>query len=93
MHPKGQSDRNEPQARLFEDDPPRFRGPSPEIIRGRLNEWLRTARSADHMPWDRQHLRKYVLMFRQMANWLPETERDWLVAEFRRELERQRAAG
>ena len=60
----------------------------PVVIRRRLHALLATARNATEMPWDEQGARKYPILFHQMANWLPETERDALRLEFVTELKR-----
>lgn len=81
------------QANLFDDVPPQPTGPSPEVIRKRLDALLATARAAERMPWDPQRANVNAVLFRQMANWLPEDERDFMRAAFAYELERLRAAG
>lgn len=92
-HPTRQTDRFTAQPGLFDHVPPPSTNPAPEKIRARLHEWLDTARAAERMPWDTQHERKYAILFHQMANWLPEEERDRLRAEFSHQLERLRATG
>jgi hypothetical protein len=81
------------QANLFDDVSPQPVGPSPDVIRKRLDALLATARAAERIPWDPQRANVNAILFRQMANWLPEDERDSMCAAFARELERLRAAG
>ena len=57
-------------------------------VRPRLAALLSQAQNADHMPWDEQRTRVNTLIFHNMANWLPEAERDTLRAQFVRELRR-----
>lgn len=90
-HPTRRSDRFTAQPGLFDHLPPPSSTPDPAKIRARLHEWLATARAAQRMPWDAQHEQKYATLFHQMANWLPEEERDRLRAEFAGHLERLRA--
>lgn len=58
------------------------------MTRPRLSALLEEARQAHCPPWDEQRARVNALLFHNMANWLPESERDSLRAEFIRELER-----
>ena len=81
------------QTNLFDLLPPENPAPKPEAIRARLHALLATARAADRMPWPQQKAEVNEILFRQMANWLPEPERDELRAAFVVELERLRAAG
>ena len=66
--------------------------PDPEVIRRRLHALLAKAREAEHMPWEERKARMWQIVFPQMANWLPEDERDQLRFEFAREIERLRRA-
>jgi hypothetical protein len=65
--------------------------PAPETIRARLHALLTTARKAQVMPWSAQEARVNRIIFPQMANWLPEPERDVLRAAFAREMDRLEA--
>jgi hypothetical protein len=58
------------------------------MTRPRLSALLEEARQADSLPWDEQRTRVNALLFHNMANWLPVSERDSLRAAFVRELER-----
>lgn len=90
----------DPQQSLFGDGEDRMPNPQPvshlpdpEEIRRRLHAVLAQARAAERMPWDERKARMWQTVFPQMANWLPEDERDQLRFEFAREIERlQRAA-
>ena len=66
--------------------------PDPERVRQKLLVLLDTARNADHMPWDARKARMWQIVFPQMANWLPEEERDQLRFEFAQEIERLKRA-
>ncbi len=80
------------QPDLFDALPPASTAPAPETIRARLHALLETARTAAKMPWEPQRERVNALLFHNMANWLPEAERDALRAAFTAELDRLRAA-
>lgn len=61
----------------------------PAEIRLRLLAMLAEARAARNgAPWSPETMRLNQLIFPQMANWLPDAERDQLRIEFQRELER-----
>lgn len=62
--------------------------PDPEAIRVRLDAVLQELRCADQIPWDLPKLRSWEHVFHNMANWLPQDERDALRREFTKELER-----
>lgn len=88
-----------PQHSMFGDGDDRMSNPEPvsflpntEDIRRRLQAVLAQARAADHMPWDERKARMWQTVFPQMANWLPEEERDQLRFEFAQEIERLKAA-
>jgi hypothetical protein len=80
------------QPGLFDTEPPPSYAPDPEDIRKRLHDLLTTARNARQMPWDPQRERVNATLFHQMANWLPEQERDSLREAFAQELARLRTA-
>ncbi len=67
--------------------------PDPERVRAKLHALLETARAADRMPWDVRKAGMWQIVFPQMANWLPEAERDRLRMEFAREIERLKRTG
>ena len=92
-HPTRPTDLLAAQPGLFDHVPPPSNTPDPEKVRARLLGWLATARAAQRMPWDAQQEQKYAILFHQMANWLPEDERDRLRAEFANHLDRLRVAG
>lgn len=81
------------QTNLFDLLPPDSYEPKPEEIRARLHKLLATARAAARMPWPQQQAEVNAIIFRQMANWLPEPEREELRAAFTAEMDRLRAAG
>jgi hypothetical protein len=61
----------------------------PQEVREELIALLATARAArDAAPWDPRTHRYHKVVFPQMANWLPDDERDQLCFEFAAELER-----
>ena len=66
--------------------------PSTDEIRRRLHAVLAQARAAEHMPWDERKARMWQVLFPQMANWLPDDERDQLRFEFAQEIERLKQA-
>ena len=87
------------QHSLFGDDPDRIPHvpppnylPDPNDIRRRLHTLLDKARTAERMPWDERKARMWQIVFPQMANWLPEEERDQLRFEFAQEIERLKNA-
>lgn len=61
----------------------------PAMVRRRLMAMLSDIRSAEKKsPWPPETTRLNQLLFPQMANWLPEEERDQLRFEFETELKR-----
>ena len=66
--------------------------PDPENVRRRLNALLAKAREAKVMPWDERKARMWQIVFPQMANWLPDDERDQIRFEFAQEIERLKRA-
>ena len=63
--------------------------PDPDEIREELHGILAIARRAqDACPWDERTFKYHKVVFPQMANWLPEEERDQLRFEFAQEVER-----
>ena len=73
----------------LEDTRPNPTQVDPAEVREELNAILATARAAtDAAPWDQRTHRYHKVVFPQMANWLPDDERDQLCFEFARELER-----
>lgn len=64
--------------------------PDPDAIRARLHSLLAEARAAIAMPWEPPRLRTHELLFHNMANWLPEAERDELRQAFAAEIARLR---
>ncbi len=59
-----------------------------KMTRPRLTSLLEEARNATSLPWDEQRTRVNRVLFYNMANWLPDAERDSLRAAFVRELVR-----
>ncbi len=72
--------------------PPPNYSPDPDDIRQRLHSLLDKARTAERMPWDERKARMWRIVFPQMANWLPEDERDQLRFEFAQEIDRLKRA-
>lgn len=63
--------------------------PDRDEVRRELLDVLAEARGAvDECPWDVRTFQYHKVVFPQMANWLPEDERDQLRFEFAREVER-----
>jgi hypothetical protein len=63
--------------------------PDRDEIRAELAEILEQARGATTgSPWDERAFKYHKVVFPQMANWLPEAERDQMRFEFAREIER-----
>lgn len=61
----------------------------PDVIRRRLHAMLAAVRAMQTgSPWTPETTRLNRLIFPQMANWLPESERDQLRFEFAAELKR-----
>lgn len=61
-------------------------------VRPRLLALLAEARAAARMPWPPREAETKAMLFHNMANWLPEAEREALRAAFRAEMERLAAA-
>ena len=53
---------------------------------------LAQLRDAEHMPWSERKVRITEVIFPQMANWLPEEERDQFRFAFAQEMERLKNA-
>ena len=63
--------------------------PDRDEVRRELQDVLAEAKGAvDECPWDRRTFDYHKVVFPQMANWLPEDEREQLRFEFAREVER-----
>jgi hypothetical protein len=62
--------------------------PDPDAIRARLHAWLTEARGAATMPWEPTRAHVKAMVFHNMANWLPEAERDALRRAFAAEMAR-----
>jgi hypothetical protein len=73
------SDQSKPESEL----------PDPDEIREELQAILTIAKRAqDYCPWDERTFKYHKTVFPQMANWLPEDERDQMRFEFAQEIER-----
>lgn len=66
--------------------------PDPDTIRARLRAMLAEARAASTLPWEPARASVQEILFHNMANWLPEAERDALREAFSAEMVRLRAA-
>ena len=66
--------------------------PDPEAIRARLLDVLEQLRTTEQMPWKPWQLRSWQHVFHNMANWLPQDERDRLRQEFFTQVERLQQA-
>ena len=63
--------------------------PDREEVRRELHDVLAEAkRAVAECPWDERTFAYHKMVFPQMANWLPEDERDQLRFEFAQEVER-----
>lgn len=61
----------------------------PQEVREELNAVLAAAKAARVVaPWDERTHRYHKVVFPQMANWLPEDERNQLCFEFAKEVAR-----
>lgn len=58
------------------------------IARERLHELLEMARGAETCPWPPHRAGVQAIVFHNMANWLPEAEREPMRAAFRAECAR-----
>ena len=61
--------------------------PDPEDIRDRLHALLIAVEQAERMPWTPPRAETKANIFHQMANWLPEDEREELRTAFRARFE------
>jgi hypothetical protein len=77
--------------RMLHAEPPNLL-PDPNNVRIKLHKLLETAKNAKTMPWDTKKAGVWQIVFPQMANWLPEEERDQLRLEFAQEMERLKQA-
>jgi hypothetical protein len=73
------------QLELFEEPPKVVRTvPTTEEVRGRLTAVMETLRATTACPWSDRELARWRLVVPQMADWLPEDEREATCAEFAR---------
>jgi hypothetical protein len=73
-------------------DPATYK-PDLAVVRQKLHQWLADVRACEEgSPWPARRTGANIITFRQMANWLPEEERDQLRFEFVQELERLKLA-
>ena len=69
-------------------DPATYK-PDLAVVRSKLHKWLADVKGCEAgSPWSERETGSNVVVFRQMANWLPEDERDQLRLEFVEELRR-----
>jgi hypothetical protein len=74
---------------LGDSAPAKSYEPDRDEIRQELNEVLMQARgAANGPPWDERTFKYHKVVFPQMANWLPDEERDQLRLAFAKEVER-----
>ncbi len=71
---------------------PDKRLPDLAYIRKSLNRLLRIARDAEIMPWSESETASWEKLFPELAASLPKDEAEQMMGEFRRELNRLRAA-
>ena len=64
--------------------------PDPAVIRSRLHTMLALVRSASAVPWPPQRAGVRDILFHNVANWLPEAERDALRRNLAAEMGRLR---
>lgn len=68
---------------------PKTHEPDREEVRRELHEILAEAKAAqENCPWDERTFMYHKVVFPQMANWLPDDERDQLRFEFAEEVSR-----
>jgi hypothetical protein len=72
------------------DAPDMTETPEPGTVRLRLHALLATVRHASEMPWEPSRARAQEHLFTNMANWLPQDERDALRQAFAAEMTRLR---
>jgi hypothetical protein len=73
------------------EDTAKTRSYAPDLqqVREELQALLQEAQAAKHeCPWDEGTFKLHKVVFPQMANWLPEDERDQLRFAFAQEVER-----
>lgn len=63
-----------------------------DTVREKMMLMLKTARSAQTLPWTPRKAKIYETIFPQMVNWLPDDEANQLRFEFAQELERLKLA-
>lgn len=59
-----------------------------DTVREKMRMMLETARTAETMPWPPRKAKIYETIFPQMADWLPNDERERFRRAFSREMER-----
>lgn len=62
--------------------------PTPASIRQRLDALLEMLRASQELPWPPSEARSWKVVIPQMSNWLPQKEREAILAEFASQLER-----
>lgn len=70
---------------LFDPAPGTDQASMEPIARAKLNALLAMARSAETCPWPPHRAGVQPILFYNMANWLPEPERETMRAAFRAE--------
>lgn len=81
------------QSEMFDEPAPEPRKQlTADDIREEMLALLAKARAADTMPWTPRELRTHIVLFPEMARWLPEPEGEQLLLEFMTEIERLKKA-
>jgi len=62
--------------------------PTAETVRPRVEDLLTMLRASEEMPWAPAEMASWTVIFPQMINWLPESERAEVLARFEREISR-----
>ena len=76
------------QMTMFTDHVQEVKGPDINDIRNRLSNLLSAMKNSDASPWSARETKKWLTVFPQMCQWLPQKEEQSFLSQF--QVEKQR---